>query len=75
VSAEKVVATIDIPNNHQGIERPPRKYSDMFLLADLEATQPIPKRIRKNIPIIHQSNACKTILQLSYLVDSGICKQ
>jgi hypothetical protein len=55
VSAEKVVATIDMPNNHQGIERPPRKYSFIFLPADFEAHQPIPNKIVKKRRIIPQS--------------------
>ena len=48
VSAEKVVATIETPSNHQGMVRPPKKYSLIFLPAVLDAHhQPILSNIPK----------------------------
>ena len=51
VSVEKVVATIDKPNNHQGMVRPDRKNSEEFLPDFLDTYIPIPKTIEKKIII------------------------
>ncbi len=55
VSVEKVVATIDKPNNHQGIVRPERKYSVEFFPDFLETYIPINKVIEKNKTISEMS--------------------
>ncbi|GAA0722716.1 hypothetical protein GCM10009430_25390 [Aquimarina litoralis] len=53
VSAENVVATIEIPNNHQGILRPDKKNSLALLPDFFETTIPmIAKTIKKEIMII-----------------------
>mgnify|MGYP003676742790 CR=1 FL=1 len=66
VSAENVVATIDIPNNHQGIFRPDRKNSEVFFPACLETMIPIVNEIKKNAIIITQSIDLSSIM-VNYL--------
>ena len=39
VSAEKVVATIETPNNHHDMLRPPKKNSELLDPADFEITE------------------------------------
>ena len=48
VSVEKVVATIENPNNHQGMLLPDKKNSEVFFPALFETTIPIIKTIVKN---------------------------
>ena len=62
VSAEKVVATIEIPNNHQGIFLPERKNSFVFFPERLATTRPIIRKTVKKLPIKTQSNVCNCIL-------------
>ena len=45
VSVEKVVATIDVPNNHQGSFRPDRKYSCIPAPARRAKYSPVAKAI------------------------------
>jgi hypothetical protein len=46
---------MEVPSNHHGIPRPPRKKSAELFPADLEATTPIPITITKNPMMIAQS--------------------
>jgi hypothetical protein len=55
VSAEKVVATIEIPRSHHGMFLPERKNSFTLFPAFLEAKKPIDKRITKKAKSIDQS--------------------
>ena len=55
VSVEKVVATIDTPNNHQGIFRPERKNSLLEDPAVFETQNPINSEIEKKVMMIAQS--------------------
>ena len=64
VSAEKVVATIEIPNNHQGIFLPDKKNSVIFLPDFLETIIPIKREITKNEAIISQSILFNCIVKL-----------
>ena len=48
VSVEKVVATIENPNNHHGILRFDKKYSEVFFPDFLETTIPIVNTMAKN---------------------------
>jgi hypothetical protein len=68
VSAEKVVATIDIPNSHQGMVRPDKKNSEVFLPARLETIIPIANDITKKAIIIAQSINFSSIIVILYLV-------
>jgi hypothetical protein len=52
VSVEKVVATIEIPNNHQGIFLPERKYSEELEDDFFETKKPIIKVAEKKLAII-----------------------
>jgi hypothetical protein len=61
VSAEKVVATMEIPSNHQGIDRPARKNSVAFLPAFRYATHPIASTTTKKRAIMPQSKFDKII--------------
>ena len=61
VSVEKVVATIEIPNSHQGMLLPERKYSLLLLPALLLVQIPIPKVIERKAMIIPQSSVEITI--------------
>ena len=58
VSAENVVATIEIPKSHHGIFLPDRKYSLLFLEDVLEEISPIIMKTIKNNIIIDQSSRC-----------------
>jgi hypothetical protein len=49
---EKVVATIEIPNNHHGILRPERKYSEELEDDFLETKNPIIKVIEKKLAMM-----------------------
>ncbi len=62
VSVEKVVATIDIPNNHQGILRPDRKNSPLEEPALFETQIPIINEIEKKLIIITQSIIANSIV-------------
>ena len=64
VSAENVVATIEIPNNHQGIFLPDKKNSVIFLPDFLETITPIRREKTKNEAIISQSILFNCILKL-----------
>ena len=55
VSVEKVVATMDTPNNHQGILRPERKNSLLEDPALLETQNPINSEIEKKVMMMAQS--------------------
>jgi hypothetical protein len=55
VSAEKVVATIDTPNSHQGIFLPERKNSFAELPAFLEVKIPIKRDMIKKAAMMAQS--------------------
>jgi hypothetical protein len=62
VSAENVQATMDIPNNHQGIPRPPKKNSEVSFPAVREAIHPMDRTIIKNTKTIDQSKVLSTIV-------------
>ena len=64
VSVEKVVATIDTPNNHQGMFRPERKNSLLEDPALLETKIPIKREIEKKPIMIAQSIPTKSIVSL-----------
>ncbi len=51
VSAANVVATIETPNNHQGIFLPDKKYSEVFFPAFFDTQSPMKRESIKN-PII-----------------------
>lgn len=53
VSAEKVVATIETPRSHQGMDLPARKYSTLLLPAVLDAINPIIRTMKKKAPYIY----------------------
>ena len=55
MSAEKVVATIEIPSNHHGIFLPERKNSVIFFPDFFETTIPITNDNIKKDDIISQS--------------------
>jgi hypothetical protein len=55
VSVEKVVATIDTPNNHHGIFRPAKKNEVVSLPALRDAHNPTARDNKKYVPIIYQS--------------------
>ena len=57
VSAEKVVATMDIPNSHQGMFLPERKNSLAELPADLAVNKPISNEMAKKEAMMPQSKA------------------
>jgi hypothetical protein len=48
---EKVVATMDRPNSHQGMVLPERKYSEESLPDFLDTRIPMSKTIEKNTTI------------------------
>ena len=62
VSAEKVVATIEIPKSHQGILRPDKKKSVVLLPAERATQSPTAKVSPKNKRIIHQSKEVNCII-------------
>jgi hypothetical protein len=62
VSVEKVVATIDIPNNHHGIERPERKNSPVFFPARLETAKPMANVSSRKPATIPQSKVDNVML-------------
>lgn len=62
VSAEKVVATIDTPNNHHGILRPERKKSEVLELDFLENAIPINSTNKKYTATMVQSRVVSVIL-------------
>ena len=74
VSAENVVATIDIPSNHQGIFLPERKNSVTSFPDFFETITPITNDRIKKDDIINQSmfSNCmlKFYLSVKFLVDS-----
>jgi hypothetical protein len=53
---------MEMPSNHQGIPRPPRKNSDVLFPAVLEATHPIIRTMEKKTPRITQSIVISFIL-------------
>jgi hypothetical protein len=61
VSVEKVVATIDTPNNHHGIFRPERKNSLLEEPALLETHTPIKSEMEKKLIMIAQSRLKSSI--------------
>ena len=65
VSVEKVVATIDKPNSHQGSVLPERKYSDVFLDDLLETANPIVRTSTKKNTIIILSITLNSITNLN----------
>jgi len=64
VSAEKVVATIETPSNHQGIFRPERKNSVVSFPERRATKTPMPKETIKNKMMIVQSNPDRVIVCL-----------
>ena len=64
VSVEKVVATMDTPNNHQGIFRPERKNSLLDEPALLETQIPIKSDIEKKLMMIAQSIPTSSIFSI-----------
>jgi hypothetical protein len=52
VSVEKVVATIEIPNNHQGIFLPDKKYSEELEEDFFDTKKPMINVIEKKQAII-----------------------
>ena len=62
VSAEKVVATIEIPSNHQGMFLPERKNSLELDPAFRETIKPIARKATKNKMIITQSREDRLII-------------
>jgi hypothetical protein len=52
VSVENVVATIEKPNNHHGMLRPDKKYSEVFFPDFLETYTPMKSTIAKNPKIM-----------------------
>jgi hypothetical protein len=65
VSAEKVVATIEIPKSHQGIFLPDKKNSFELVPAFLDTLMPMSKKMAKNEMIMIQSNEAKCIIMFS----------
>src|SRR5690606_41734945 len=57
VSAEKVVATMDTPSNHQGMFRPERKNSLAEEPADFAVKRPMRSEIIKKAAMMPQSKA------------------
>jgi hypothetical protein len=55
VSVEKVVATIEIPSNHQGIVLPDKKYSEVFFDEVFDTKNPIASTSNKKNMIIAES--------------------
>src|SRR5690606_13969081 len=55
VSVENVVATIDVPRSHHGIERPERKYADVFCPALRAAARPTSSALAKYAAMMAQS--------------------
>ena len=64
VSAENVVATMDTPSSHHGIDFPAKKYSSLLLPADLDAAMLIKRTTIKKTAMISQSNEDTTILKI-----------
>ena len=62
VSAEKVVATIEIPRSHQGIFRPDKKNSVELVPAFFDTNNPTTKVKTKNKIIIPQSKVESVIV-------------
>jgi hypothetical protein len=62
VSVEKVVATIEVPSNHQGIFRPDRKKEALLAPARRLTSTPIPMDRHKIVAIIAQSS------QISFVI-------
>src|SRR5690606_29972540 len=62
VSAEKVVATIDTPSSHQGMERPPRKNSELDDPDFREAQRPIMRVTAKKSRMTIQSTRASCIV-------------
>ena len=62
VSAEKVVATIEIPKSHQGIFLPDKKYSYEFFPDFFDVNRPITMKVRKKRSIMVQSRFCNCML-------------
>ena len=59
MSQENVQATMEIPNNHQGILRPPKKNSVELLADRLDTITPIRIITIKKAPMMIQSMAAK----------------
>ena len=55
VSVEKVVATIEIPSNHQGIVLPDKKYWEVFFDEVFDTENPITSTSNKKNMIIAES--------------------
>jgi hypothetical protein len=55
VSAAKVVATIDVPNNHHDLSRPDKKNSELLLPARRATNNPTTKLMAKKNAMIVQS--------------------
>lgn len=61
VSAEKVVATMEIPSNHQGIFLSPKKNWLVLFEEERAKESPMNSDTTKNAAMIHQSSTCKCI--------------
>jgi hypothetical protein len=68
VSAENVQATIETPNNHQGMDLPPKKNSSVLFPAVLDAIHPIPRTTAKNRPMMMMSMVAKIMIKYSIKV-------
>ena len=68
MSVEKVVATIEIPNNHHGIFLPERKYSSELIPDFFETTKPIIKVVEKKHEIIKISRLESSIIYIYYIL-------
>ena len=64
VSALKVVATIEKPSSHQGMERPERKYSDALLPARLLTTKPMTRERMKKAAMKDQSKVERCMIKV-----------
>ncbi|MDB4532557.1 hypothetical protein N9202_00665 [bacterium] len=56
VSAAKVVATIEIPRSHHGMERPARKKLSGLFFVERAAHHPIPRLTRRESAMMIQSS-------------------
>ena len=61
MSVENVVATIDMPSNHQGIVRPERKNSEVFRPDRRATSKPIASAMTKKAMTNVQSSASSLI--------------
>ena len=72
VSVENVVATIEMPNNHHGMDWPPKKYDLKLLPEVLETDRPIPMDRAKKAAIMAQSKVESCIRESPVSVHAGL---